>query len=291
MIRILTPVLFFVVGCASTPHAASTSSPPPAERSLADDGSIFRIPVDLSKVIMQGEMECGPASIFNAFAIGNPVLQFRLNELEGATQEEKYATLIQKVAERPSEQFGGMRPRTNAGGTWIGDMRFIIQDILTTSQGIKGRYLLRPDNIYGPGEFVEKIRQQFEHSLQLGVPVVFSISSYIHHRRIYGHYMTLVGVSRATKDGQFTIEFVNPMFNEPQITTGTIYESSSPFRAYTWEIYSQPGQEVFGRMRDDEGGMESPFLLFSAPGFSLGGMRSERLILEQGFGRIPSDVY
>ncbi|MGE3684710.1 MAG: hypothetical protein AB7G93_23585 [Bdellovibrionales bacterium] len=279
-------LLGFLSSCASSPTQIENS-----KRSLASDHFIG-VPVIEERLATQGFMECGPAAIFNAFSLGDSEMREKINQLAGATIHEKYSTLIKAIAHRPSEQFRRVRVRTNSEGTWIGDMRFMIQDVLRSSHGIVGKYLLRPDLIYGPEEYPEKIRKEFARSLIKNVPLVILVAGYDGSQRFEGHYMTVTAVSDRMQNGSFVIQFINPDITMPRVSYATISDSLVEYTGRTWEIYDQPEKVVIGRLKTKDGDeISSPFLIFDSPGFTINNRKVEKYVLEQAFGAIPADFY
>ncbi|MGE3756161.1 MAG: hypothetical protein AB7H97_00300 [Pseudobdellovibrionaceae bacterium] len=231
----------------------------PQSREIAGDK--YKIPVNLSKVVKQNKMECGPASIFNSFSLGNGLLQEKIEKLSGQTRLEKFETLVAKIAHKPSEHFKKTRPRTTAKGTMLGDMRFIAQDILETSHDFVGEYMIRPDLVFPFGEHAEKVRKQIENSIKAKVPPVMGVGFYDEgFQRLGGHYVTLIAVSEMQEHGQFTVTYLDPM--DLEVHSAIVFESEESFEADSFEIYEpEEGTPLTGRVVINGKQINAPFLI------------------------------
>src|SRR3712207_701117 len=66
--------------------------------------SMIGVAVDLEKTIRQkNASDCGPAALFNAFTLGTALQQRKIQELEGESPDEKYASFVAQLASKPSE--------------------------------------------------------------------------------------------------------------------------------------------------------------------------------------------
>lgn len=163
-------------------------------------------------------MECGPAAIFNAFLIGNRELRASIARLPGATFGEKYAYAIRKLANKPSEAFGGARSRLIADwGMADDDMPAFARDILDKNEYFQ---VDRPKQLPGEstGAFAARINDEIHTSLAYGIPPVVVISAIEDGKAVnVGHAVTAVGIDIPSMDNGFTLYFVDPLQDETKI--------------------------------------------------------------------------
>jgi hypothetical protein len=161
--------------------------------------------------IRQGAMECGPASVFNAFLFGGAPLRDAINAIPGQTEAEKYGYVVNTLAAKPSSYYNSKRPRLSENfGMHVSDIHALALDILNepdlfdVSDG-------SPEIGESPSQFTERMFRYFERSILRQVPVVILISAYESGKELnIGHAVTVTKVERRA-DG-INLKIVDPLF-------------------------------------------------------------------------------
>jgi hypothetical protein len=247
-------------------HGARRIDQAPRPAPAAAAPAWLKLPFDASQaaVMEAGTKDCAPAAIFNALNAGTPDLKKTILHLEGANLREKYRTFLKNVSQKPSEQFQGRVPRTRSqsGGTWTGDIRFMFADALDiageNTPRYRGGYTPRFDG-ESPGRATERIHREIAGSVAAGVAPVLEFGEFAKGSRGGGHYVTIIGVTGAVENGSFGIMYFDPELGKTQ-TLWTHEEMKTSFGAKTWEIYDQSGRPVNAGLRAGSGVVNSPFL-------------------------------
>lgn len=254
---------------------------------IANDTSVA---LYTSQVIRQDaeKMDCGPAAIFNSFALGNANLQTAIKNLEGTTAQGKYEFMLNELTQKQSVHFSKENlPRTQrnlGGGTFVGDMDAILEDMtqLTQSADIKkfsGGFSYRQKG-EKQGDLLLRIHADITHSLEAGYPPIMSRAYYGAGMRRYGHYTVIYSVSAIQNiQGQnaFKIKVYDsiPAVSQEWLVT----ESSDYFEAYSWEL-NRSGMKLIAP-EDSTGSRMSPYLKIFPEDFQASRTYEGRLVQQE----------
>ncbi len=215
-----------------------------------------------------GEFACGPCAIYNTLVCGDPKLCAVAAELPGDDAFAKIRYLIDKYGLKPSEEYGGKKPRYDdkSGVTWH-DLRHFVNDVLRDHQvpPVEGRYLDR-DKGETPLEQLRRVHALLRESLAAGFPPILAVRSFYAKQEkdtflwngLCGHWVTVVDLPRSIPDREkgFRFGFADP--GSGRVEYGYAYAevvrdfTAAKGNAERWEWIS-------GR----------PFLLLTAPALPL----------------------
>ncbi len=169
-----------------------------------------------------GEWACGPCSIYNTLALGNPAMAAAASRLPGATAEERVRAIIAKYGSRPSEAYLGHRPR------FLPDKGMATKDLAAALNEVMADFRLPPVqadflNVL-PGESADghlrRVHDRLAASLAAGFPPVVEFRSFSAQPKaeskdgylwegLCAHYVVVAAVGEVSTVG-FSLRLADP---------------------------------------------------------------------------------
>lgn len=215
-----------------------------------------------------GENACGPCAFYNGLVLGDASLAEVARRLPGADAPEKIRGLIGTYGRRPSEEYGGKKPRytEDAGMSWR-DLLGLANDVYA-DHGLppaRGSYLDRSKG-EATVDHVLRIHGLLRRSLDAGFPPLVSFRSFEARRQgeeflwhgLFGHWVTVVEVPSSLPQNEkgFRFGYADPYTGRVEYGYVHVDEArnftSARGNAETWEWVS-----------------DRPFCLVTAPSLRL----------------------